>query len=178
MTIETMDRCLKFASGDKKWQVSSTAKAPDFPENLLRGNESEQYVKKCKEQGMTHEQIREAWGKSTLRNVSYTIEVIRKKEELYRWWIEFWEAIEPVKKVRLDEICAGEDDIPGYVLERLEKNGISTIGDFLMCCVTTTVTDMWKKYTERTDKSKWITAKNKIFEKIRERIVLTVRTDE
>lgn len=101
-----------------------------------------------------------------------------KKEELYRWWVEFWEAIEPVKKVRLDEICAGEDDIPGYVLERLKKNGISTIGDFLLCCVTNTVTDMWKKYTERTAKSYWIVAKNKIFEKIRERIVLTVRTDE
>lgn len=178
MTIEKMDKCLKFASGDKKYQVSVTAKSLDFPENLLRGNETEQYVRKCKEQGMTHEEIREAWGKSTSRSVSYAIEVIRKKEDLYDAWIDFWEEIEPVRIMRLDMVCAGNGEIPEDVLKRLEKNGLATVGDFLMACVTVTITDMKKIYVGRMDNKKWIEVKNKIFEKIREQILLTVRMEE
>lgn len=172
---EVIDKCLNFASGKKEYKISVTAKAPNFPENLLQGNATEQYVKRCREQGMTYREIAAAWGKSTTRNIGYTIEVIQKKEALYDAWIEFWEEIEPVRTMTLKEVC--EKSIPDSIINTLCKNGIVSVEDFLIPCVTMTATNMAKK-CYGTDGRGWIAAKRKIFDKIREKIFLTVSIDD
>lgn len=177
MTVETMDKCLGFASGSKNYQVSVTAKAPGFPENLLQGNEAEQYIRTCKEKGMSHREIQTALNKSGVYSITYTVGVIRKKESLYWAWTEFWEEIEQVRPMRLDAVCAGTEDIPEKLLIFMGERGIVTVEEFLTACVTMTATDMKKKYV-RAGTQEWITIKRKILEKIREQIILTVRISE
>ena len=129
MNIEIVDKCLGFASGKKIYQVAVGIRNSDFPQNLLYGNEEEQYVRKCREEGMTFDEIRERKGKSTRSGFYHMLDTIQRKEELYNAWTEFWAESEPVRAMRLSALCAGEKEAE-KLINKLEKVGVITVAIF------------------------------------------------
>lgn len=175
MKKELLDKCLDFAEGKKKSQISYTAKAPNFPENLLMGNENERFVIENKEKGMTGQEIADLWGKG-YRQVTLTLEIYRKKSAFYAEWVEFWNEIEPIRSMPLKPLIEGK--IPAVKIEMYKKAGVYTVGDFLSLCTQMSSNNAGKAMGESSSGGHWRRVKEVIFGIIREQIVLTVRIDE
>lgn len=175
MEKELLEKCLDFAEGKKKSQISYSAKAPNFPENLLTGNENEQFVIKHKEEGRTGQEIADLWGKG-YRQVTLTLEIHRKKVAFYWEWNKFWEEIAPVRSMLLEPLIEGK--IPAAKIKMYKKAGVYTIGDFLSLCTKMSSNNAGKALGESSSGGHWRRVKEIIFGIIREQIFLTVRIDE
>lgn len=115
MTAETLDMCLNFASGAKKYQVAYGIRNPEFPACLLYGKEK----------------IADNSDKK------FRVGTSQRKEQLYVAWMEFWEEAEPLRPVLLRDLCKGilsEKD-----LKMFEKNNVITVEDFLKDCTTVSI---------------------------------------
>lgn len=175
MKTGLLDKCLDFAEGKKKSQISYTAKAPNFPENLLIGNDNERFVIEHKEKGLTGQEIADLWGKG-YRQVTLTLEIYRKKAAFYAEWIEFWKEIEPVRSMLLEPLIEGK--IPDAKIKMYKMAGVYTIGDFLSLCTKMSSNNAGKTLGESSSGGHWRRVKEIIYGIIREQIVLTVRIEK
>ena len=77
MNIETVDKCLNFASGDKNHQVATGIRNKEFPENLLRGNAKERELRRYKESGVPLNELKRWQGQSTTSGYRYIIDTMQ-----------------------------------------------------------------------------------------------------
>ena len=168
MNIETVDKCLNFASGEKKYQVATGIRNKEFPENLLRGNEKEREIRRYREEGVPLNELKRWQGQSTTAGYYSIMDTMQRKEELYNAWAEFWsESEKKVRPIRLSVLCKDvtDKDVQSF-LRKLESLGVETVEDFLVDCTTLTLAKMREKYGRRTP---FITkSRHLILQKIRE----------
>lgn len=150
MTRETLEKCLRFAAGDKDYQVAYNIKKPGFPDSLLVWNKEEKGVVRGREEGLPFDEIRERLGKSrgARQSLYYALDVVQRKEELYYVWTEFWKEIEPIRGVTLAELCKDEQEnqkLQSWIL-KFKDSGVVTVDDFLMECVSMPMTSISKKF--------------------------------
>lgn len=168
MNIETVDKCLDFASGDKNHQVATRIRNKEFPEILLRGNEKERELRRHKEKGVPLNELKRWQGQSTTAGYYYIMDTIQRKEELYNAWAEFWsESEEKIRPMRLSALCEDviDRDVQSF-LRKLESLGVITVEDFLIDCTTLTLLKMREKYGRNTPIIK--KSRRMILQKIRE----------
>lgn len=152
MNIETVDKCLNFASGDKNHQVATGIRNKEFPENLLRGNAKERELRRYKESGVPLNELKRWQGQSTTAGYYYIMDTMQRKEELYNAWAEFWsESEEKIRPMRLSALCkdVADEEIQSF-LRKLESLGVITVEDFLIDCTTLTLQKMRDKYGRST----------------------------
>jgi hypothetical protein len=168
MNIETVDKCLNFASGDKNHQVATGIRNKEFPENLLRGNAKERELRRYKESGVPLNELKRWQGQSTTSGYRYIIDTMQRKEELYNAWAEFWsESEERIRPMRLSALCEDvtDEEIQSF-LRKLESLGVVTVEDFLIDCTTLTLQKMRDKYGRGTPVIR--KSRHTIIQKIRE----------
>ena len=146
MTMDTVDKCLGFASGEKSYQVATGIRNPDFPQNLIYGTDKERRFRRYREEGMTFDEIKKLQGKSTRAGYYFILDTMQRKEDLYNAWVEFWTEAEKIRPVRLSVLCEGMDENTGRFLKKIESLGVFTVEDFLVDCTTLTLEKMRKKY--------------------------------
>jgi len=146
MIMDTVDKCLGFASGEKSYQVVTGIRNSDFPQNLVYGTEKERCFRRYREEGMTFDEIKKLQGKSTRAGYYFLLDTIQRKEDLYNAWVEFWAEAEHIRPVHLSVLCEGMDESIGRFLKKLESLGVVTVEDFLVDCTTLTLEKMRKKY--------------------------------
>ena len=168
MNIETVDKCLNFASGDKNHQVATGIRNKEFPENLLRGNSKERELRRYKESGVPLNELQRWQGQSTTSGDRYIRDTMQRKEELYNAWAEFWsESEERIRPMRLSALCEdGTDEAIQSFLRKLESLGVVTVEDFLIDCTTLTLQKMRDKYGRGTPVIR--KSRHTIIQKIRE----------
>lgn len=168
MTQEILEKCLRFAAGDKDYQVAYNIKKPGFPDTLLVWDKKEKAVVRGREEGLSYNEIRERLGKGrgTRQSLYYALDTVQRKEELYYAWTEFWKEIEPIRDITLMELCESEQDkvLQKWIL-RFKNDGVVTVEDFLIECVTMPMTSMSKKFESTNLTMKKI--KMQIIDKIR-----------
>lgn len=167
MTLNTLDKCLGFASGEKSYQVATGIRNPDFPQNLIYGTEKERRFRKYREEGMTFEEIKNLQGKSTRAGYYFILDTMQRKEDLYNAWIEFWAETAEIRPLRLSVLCEGIDEETARFLKKIESLGVVTVEDFLVDCTTLTLEKMRKKYGRSSPDIK--KARLTILKRIRER---------
>jgi len=150
MTQEILEKCLRFAAGDKDYQVAYNIKKPGFPDSLLVWSKEEKAVVRGREEGLPFDEIRERLGKSrgARQSLYYALDTVQRKEELYYAWTEFWKEIEPIRDITLAKLCEEEQEnqkLQDWIL-KFKDSGVVTVGDFLMECVTMPMTSMSKKF--------------------------------
>lgn len=171
MKKETLEKCLRFAAGDKAYQIAYNAKKAEFPDSLLVWNKEEQNIMRGREEGLSFDEIREQMGKNVRTGLYYTLDIVQRKEELYYAWMEFWSEIEFIRSMTLAELCkdATEDKKLQRWIVRFKDGGIVTVEDFLIECVTMPMSTMAKKHGSSNLIIKPI--KEKILKRIQMRII-------
>lgn len=131
MNKEIVDKCMDFCEGrrDKSRFTIRSVKTGQFPQNLIKGNKTEQKINRYLERGLSTREIAKQLEISQPAVMTH-IKYYEKGREFYYEWNEFWEFIEPVKKMKLIDVIGDE-------LSEIEKNAcktmkIFTVGDFIM----------------------------------------------
>lgn len=131
VTKSIIDRCIDFCEGGRnKSQFSlRNVKNDKFPQNLLIGNEIENEINLLlRDEISTREIARKL--KITQPAVMAHIRYYKKGVEFYYEWMSFWEFIKPCRSMQIIQLFNEEfNDREKKVLKR---NGILTLGDFLM----------------------------------------------
>lgn len=128
---EIIDRCVDFCEGARqKGQFSiKKMKNKHFPQNLLLGNKQQQEINSYLEKGIATREIARIM-KLTQPTVISHIQYYQKGKKFYYEWEEFWKFIEPLRGYDLFLIIG--DDLTEIEKKSLKRNGILTLGDFLM----------------------------------------------
>ena len=142
MEREKMELCLDFAEGKKGKFTILMAKKPNFPETLIEGTEKQQEIMQYVDDGLTTRQIASLMGCSSPTIVEH-IGQYRRGVAFHKDWCEFWDYISDIREMPISEAFDGivkEETILSF-----QKNGVYSVGDFLLMFVTMSKKDIYNK---------------------------------
>ena len=142
MEREKIELCLDFAEGKKGKFTILMAKKPNFPESLIEGTEKQQKIMKYANDGLTTRQIAKIMECSSPTIVEH-IGQYKRGVAFYKDWCEFWEFSKEIREMPVEDAFDGL--VKDITMQSFLKNGILTVGDFLLMVVTTSKQAIYNK---------------------------------
>lgn len=136
MNKEIIDKCLDFAEGNKGKFTILMVKKPNFPDSLIEGTERQQIIINYVKEGLTTRQIAEKMN-CTQPNVVEHMRNYRRGVDFFNEWREFWEFATTIRKTPID--VAFKKLLNSEEVESYKSKNISSVEDFLLLTVTTSV---------------------------------------